>query len=424
MRAVALAKAGTPDVTLVILSEAKNPAVEVNPFAALRVTNKRLLVCLVVALLLRLAFVLIGFPFLQQRWNLREDGDGYGLIAQTIREGHYNDVIRGPVYPVFVAALGQPWAVKVAQALLDTLTCALIFWLVRFTRSTLPPPLKLRRASHAPVWAAWLWAVYPFAIWRVAFINKEVVLTFLLVSYVCVQVLALRERRFWQWLVAGGLLALVNLCKPMFIAWPLVVLALAFLHRISLWKIAALVAAMIVVIAPWTMRNSMVTNGAFLPVATERGGVTTFIGNYQPTLGLWEGPAKVQWMAAVDAITLQHTGASVMELDRAFYAAALEQMASNPVKAVEMFVRKCGRFWFLSAARREQMTSVVIQVGYLALLGIGLWRCRQWGQDTVLMLALVAYVMLLHAASYADLRFSLPVMPFVCILAAVATAKR
>jgi hypothetical protein len=120
----------------------------------------------------------------------------------------------------------------------------------------------------------------------------------------------------------------------------------------------------------------------------------------------------------VAEIRAQHPGATVVEMDRAFYQAATRQVAGNPARAGEMFLRKCWRFWFLSAARREQAVSFVIQFAYLALLGVGLWRRWPWEPDTVLMLALVAYVMLIHALSYADMRFSLPVMPLVCVLAA------
>ena len=360
-------------------------------------------ICLLVALGLRLVFAFFGFPILQQHWSLREDGDGYGLIAQSIRDGHYTDITRGPVYPMFVAVAGSPAVVKFLQALLDTMTCWLVFLLT------------------ARNWkAAALWAVYPFAIWRVAFINKEVLLTLLLVAYVLTQLLALRRGKLWQWLAAGGLLALVNLCKPTFLAWPLIVLAIALLHRVPLSRVAALAVAMVAVIAPWTWRNYMATNGAFLPVATEQGGMTTFIGNYQPTLGLWEGSGKSLWMLAVAEIRSRHPGASVVELDRVYYAAALEQVMRNPLQATGMFVRKCGRFWFLSAARREQVISFAVQIAYLTLLGIGLWRQWPWGAETVLVLALIAYVMLVHALSYADMRFSLPVMPVVCAWAGAA----
>jgi hypothetical protein len=360
------------------------------------VPEHKLTACLTVALLLRLAFVFVGFPFLEQRWQLREDGDGYGVIAQTIRDSHYDDVTRGPVYPFFVAAAGSTLTVKVLQALLDTATCLLIFWL-----------------AQRNLWAAWLWAVYPFAFWRVAFINKEVVLAFLLAAYVCFQ---LRAVKSWQWVAAGVLLGLVNLCKPSFLLWPVVLLAFAPRRA---WLT---IAAMVIVIAPWTYRNWRVTGGEFLPVATERGGVTTFIGNYQPTLGLWEGPGKLIWMAAVDEIELQHPNASPVQLDRIFYREAAKSWR-NPVTATALVIRKCGRFWFLSAKRRVQLLSVAIQGGYLALLGIGLWRTRPLSRETKLMLALIGYVMLVHALSYADLRFSLPVMPLVCVIAARTFAR-
>src|SRR6266436_2246558 len=120
--------------------------------------SRPLWICLLVALLLRLAFVFVGFPILQQRWNLRGDGDGYQLIAQSIREGHYTDVTRGPVYPAFVAVAGSAVGVKLLQALLDTATCGLVFLLA---------PLRAGLANRN--WkAAALYAVYPFAVWRVA----------------------------------------------------------------------------------------------------------------------------------------------------------------------------------------------------------------------------------------------------------------
>jgi hypothetical protein len=363
--------------------------------------------CLLAALLLRLAFVFVGFPILQQRWNLHDEGEGYGAIAQSIREGHYTDVTRGPVYPGFVALAGSSAVVKFLQALLDTATCWLVFLLANRNWT-----------------AVALWAVYPLAIWRVAFINKEVLLTFLLVSYVCIQVLALRQGKLWQWLLAGGLLALVNLCKPTFLAWPLVVIALVFLHRASMVRAVVMFAVMTLVIAPWTWRNHVVTDGAFLPVATEQGGMTTFIGNYQPTLGLWEGPGKPIWMLAVAEIKSKHPGASTIDLDRTFYAAAFHQISRNPAKACGIFLRKCWRFWFLSAARREQALSFAVQAVYLMLLGFGLWRRWPWPLEIVLMLVLATYVMLIHALSYADMRFSLPVMPLICALAAAAFQPR
>lgn len=359
-------------------------------------TPKHLLICLTVAFLLRLAFIFFGFPFLETRWQLREDGDGYGQIADSIRAGQYEDVTRGPVYPAFVAALRQPIAVKVAQAVVDLLTVWCVWKLAR------------------NIWAAWLWALYPFAIWRVAFFNKETLLVFLLAGYLVLQIVAFRSGKRWQWILSGVVLGVVNLCKPMFLLWPVVLL---FVFPRRAW-LAALAVALVV--TPWTYRNWRVTGGEFLPVATENGGITTFVGNYQPSQGLWEGPGKTQWQAAAASIT----GTTVVQIDRAYYRAAWEQVTGNPWRATQLALRKCWRFWFLSAKQREQFASFVIHAGYLALLGIGVWRCRRWDAEMGLMVGMIGYVMLVHALSYADLRFSITVMPYVCALAFRTSATR
>lgn len=353
-----------------------------------------------VALLLRLAFVLLVFPVLQQHWHLRDDGDGYRPIAQSIRDHRYDDVTRGPVYPAIVAACPGV-ALKVVQAILDTAVCGLIFWLAG------------RQLS-----AAWLWALYPFAIWRVAFVNKETVLTFYLVIYLCLQLRAWRSGHWRDWVAAGLACGLVNLCKPMFLLWPVL---LVFVVPRRAW---ILLAAMLVLITPWTYRNWRVTGGELLPVATEQGGLTTFVGNYQLTAGNWECPGKSNWLAAVAEVRAQNPGASPVALDRAFYRSAWQQVAGNPARAAMLAVRKCGRFWFFSAKRRDLLVAVLIQGSYLALLGIGLWRMQSWGPETWLLLALIGYVMTAHAMSYADLRFSLPVMPVVCALASRTFATR
>ena len=370
-------------------------------------TDKKLIACLAVAFVLRLAFVFVGFPYLQQRWQLREDGDGYGQIAQAMREGRFEDPTRGPLYSILVAAAGSPMAAKVLQSLLDTTTVLIVFTL-----------------AGRRLWAAWLWAVYPFAIWRCGFINREVLLTFLVAGYALTQVAACRDGKAARWLAAGAMLGLANLCKPTFLLW--VPIALLLLQRqLSAPRVAAFLLGVGLMVASWSYAIYRATDGSQIsPVATGQGGMTTYIGNYQPSLGLTEGPGRVLWVAAVEQVRQQNGGASAAELDRAFYCATWQQVRSHPAKAVELIVRKAGRFWFVSAKRRELVASILIQSGYLALLGIGLCRARPWSGETGLMVGLIMYLWLLHALTYADLRYSLPVMPLVCVLASYFNERK
>lgn len=361
--------------------------------------ERKFITCLLVALLVRAIAVWFVFPGLEQSWRLRADADGYGQIAESVRQHRYGDVTRGPIYPVFVAVAGSLNTVRLLQVALDCLTGYLIY-----------------RFANRNVWAFWAWALYPLAIWRVAFVNKEVVLAFLVAVYVCVQTEALGKGAWWRWLAGGMFLGFVNLCKPVFLLWP-VVLAIVLwrLHRPAWWReVALVVAGMVVLVVPWTIRNWRVTGGEFIPVATERGGLTAFVGNRQASAGEWEGNGKPAWQAAVSTIRLQHLGATEAELDVVFYRAAWQEVAANPVRALGLVARKCWRFWFVSAAYRMLPVTVGVQLVWLALAGVGLWKSRPWLPVTWVGVALVAYVMVVHALSYADLRFSLPVMPLVC----------
>jgi hypothetical protein len=369
--------------------------------------SKNLLSCLIVALALRLAFIFLAFPHLQTKMHLRDDGDGYLRLAQTIRDGEYNDVTIGPVYPFFVAACGSSVTVKVVQAILDTSVCALLVWLA-----------GVLVRERAAILAAWFWAVYPFAIWRVAFLNKETVLTFLLILYVCAQVRALQNRCWREWALAGVLLGVVNLCKPTYLLWPVVLLLIAW-KATPRPKLLALIGAMLLVVVPWIVRNYRLT-GAILPVATQNGGVTVFVGNFQPTAGMWETPKRALWEAEVARIRAENPGASEVQIQSAFYRATWQEVRSNPAKAAELYVRKLWRFWFLSSARREPVASLLIQITYLFLALIGWWRLRPLSAEQRLLPAMLIFAMFFHAFGVGELRFSLPVFPFVCVLAAAA----
>ena len=107
-----------------------------------RVHSRALAAVFCVALVLRLVFVFVAFPRLQTRMHLREDGDGYWGIAQTIRAGTYTDVTRSPLYPAFLATVNSPAGVRVIQAVLDSLVCLWVAWLAQqLILGTLPRPL-------------------------------------------------------------------------------------------------------------------------------------------------------------------------------------------------------------------------------------------------------------------------------------------
>jgi hypothetical protein len=121
-------------------------------------------------------------------------------------------------------------------------------------------------------------------------------------------------------------------------------------------------------------------------------------------------------MSAVEQIQAVNSGLSDVAMDRVFYHETWRHVSARPVTALGLIARKCGRFWFVSAARREIIASVAVQGCFLVALLIAIWRVRPVDREVVLMLSVILYMMIAHALSYADLRFSLPVMPLVCAL--------
>lgn len=386
-------------------------------------------VCFAVALSARLLFLFVVFPALEPRLGgdyaaTGYDADGYGKIAEQILRGEYRDLERAPLYPAFLALLyallGKSIVVvRIAQALLDVGTVALI---ARLGRSLAP-------ARPLGAWAAWLYALYPLAWWRCAFVNKEILQTTALVLFVSAFYAAAQSpssapRKFF---LAGLALGALNLVKPIFLLLPLALSIWFWIQRSPLLRAAAalgaFVAGMGLVILPWTARNYAVS-GEFVAVALERRGVTMFVGNYHPNRGAWEGAHKTEWQAELSRIAAEHPQVSPVDLDRLYWRAAMENIARHPLSFAEMFARKLWRFWFANPSGRMGQAVLAVQLLFVGLAAAGLARRVLPGSVALLFLLLIGYVWVLHAVVYAEVRFSLPLMPLLAVCGAAAFLKK
>src|SRR5215813_9705791 len=154
--------------------------------------KRRLWILYTLILLVALSFRL--FVALRLANDEPDDGRVYAQIARNVLEQHvyshdsqapYNpSIIRLPGYPLFVAGIyavfghGNNTAVRVAQAVLDTATCALIAWVV------FEWVMEEKRKHRAAMLALALAAVCPFTAIYVATILTEVPTNFLAVAMV------------------------------------------------------------------------------------------------------------------------------------------------------------------------------------------------------------------------------------------------
>jgi 4-amino-4-deoxy-L-arabinose transferase-like glycosyltransferase len=223
-----------------------------------------------------------------------DDGRIYSQIARNVLEQHvfshadqppYDpSLIRLPGYPLFVAAIyatfghGNNTAVRVAQAVIDTATCALIAWVVF---EWVGDPERKHRAALIALGLA---AVCPFTVIYVATILTEVATNFLAAAMVLAATFAfkatVRKKALAWWVVTGLLAGLAVLFRPdsgLFaaaIGGTLILSAFISRHSGSIFTRmrAAVVSATIfsiafcIVLVPWTIRNRRVFH-VFQPLA-------------------------------------------------------------------------------------------------------------------------------------------------------------
>jgi 4-amino-4-deoxy-L-arabinose transferase-like glycosyltransferase len=210
-----------------------------------------------------------------------DDGRVYSQIARNVLEQHVYShdaqppytpsIIRLPGYPLFLVGIyavfghGNNTAVRLVQAVLDTITCVLIAWVV----------FEWTRKHRAAMLAFALAAVCPFTAIYVATILTEVPTNFLAVAMVLTATFAFkataRKRGLLWWSVTGLIAGIAVLFRPdsgLFAAAIGLTLVLSSLRR---FREATLYAAIFsfafcLVLVPWTIRNRRVFH-VFQPLA-------------------------------------------------------------------------------------------------------------------------------------------------------------
>ena len=233
-----------------------------------------------------------------------DDGRVYSQIARNVLEQHVYShdsqapyapsIIRLPGYPLFLAGVyavfghGNNTAVRVVQAVIDTLTCVLIAF-VAFEWA-----VDYERKHRAALIAFGLAAVCPFTAIYVATILTEVWASFLVVTMVLMATFAfkatVRKRAFAWWIITGLLAGLSVLFRPdsgLFaaaIGGTLVLASLTQSRKVAKKDFFAAIAplretafaailfslAFCLVLVPWTIRNRRVFH-VFQPLAPTHG---------------------------------------------------------------------------------------------------------------------------------------------------------
>ncbi|MDO8690484.1 MAG: glycosyltransferase family 39 protein [Dehalococcoidia bacterium] len=362
----------------------------------------------------------------------------YEIIATSIRESGYfgfsyfglptaPSSFMPPVYPFFLAGMmaispnDAILATRIVQSVVSSLSILVTFYLAR----------DISKHDGVALIAALLAALYPSFIagaLEVSTVTPEVLLVQL---FALSMIRWLRNGRSWVAGCAGLALGLLSLTRvpallmaPLFLLWML----RAGRHRLRghlARDMAVFLAAIILIISPWTARNFLVQQ-AFVPVSTN-GGVNFWIGNNPAATGEF-----LDVRAADPGLVSTSMSLTEVERDSLFYEKAFSYIRDNPQAWLQLAARKFIYFWwfrpsvgssYLDAGEVFQAGKVAMALGYAPVLALALFGLLFLKRERAL-ISLVAFIALPYMSTsvlyFAATRHRSPVEPFLLVLASLA----
>jgi len=406
-------------------------------------------IALALAALLTAILLFVVIPIWSARlhgeYNQDVYADGYDQLADNLATGHgyrfYPDtaatLMREPGYPLVLAGIflvfGKSFAAVKAVNLVLALGAA---WLMmglakKFSIHpllTIAPPL--------------LFLFHPATLVAESRGGVEILFTFLIVLFLRLVYRAIESRGWWAYAAGGavlGLAVLVRSTPMLFPAFLLVYLIAIEKQKMTAaaGRVAVMIAAMLMVMSPWIVRNYSLT-GKFVPTASVLG-TSAHAGEY---ICAHRGENRPMWLldreAAHQRADLAH-GLGLRFRDdfyyQMFYAPGDELVFSNyllhrvedeyktsPLLCVRCMSANLVYFWIAGKTEGATLANAAVQLPYLVLGIAGVVLCVRNAQFKMIapMLLFIGYVMSVYVPILAQARYSVPLLPFVSILAGVA----
>jgi len=354
------------------------------------------------------------------------DGGDWIHIATGIVNGMgYGGNWRSPVYPFFLAAVfffkaGSILLVRIAQALVDSFTCIVIYFIAK--------RIFDRRAGML---AALLTALYPYFIYNTGDILKETLFTFLISLSILLFYHAIERDRLILKIAAGISFGLSVLCKSTI---------LPFYMSAFIWYIAfhppqiqikdkirgALVifSFMLLTIAPWTIRNYFHYHHFVL---VETHGPMIFWQANNPVDLVYEDIPDLDVQRLPDEYADCCNTAELNEVlklpqfegDKVFMRKALSFIRDNRSAYITLLRKRFFHYWRLFpriATKRNKLIAKLTSGWILPFgwLGIILAWKKYWRKTGLLVLLLASFTCV-HIVFWAMIRYRVPIDPFVII---------
>jgi 4-amino-4-deoxy-L-arabinose transferase-like glycosyltransferase len=341
------------------------------------------------------------------------DAGEYVMLARNISSGIFSldgvtpTHFRGPGYPVFIASLW--WGshpvllLLIAQCLIGAGTAVLVYLITR--------EIDQRLALIAGL----CMALAPFSVVSTSEVLTETLYT-LIVTF-----------GIYLWiknkcLLAGFVFGLSWLVRPTTMAFILFVLAASVvIPKLKQYRREVLVISLaaLVTVSPWIIRNAIAFK-KFIPVATAGGKTNLLSGTFDINYNkdVWS-----QWRNE-PALRSPYSWHDPRTEDLHFQR-ALERIKADPIAWIANRVKQYPRLLldtgsYLYPSPAIEWIFVFASILFLILASVGAYNL---GWEYPQITALPMFLLLFHIPLWVELRYSLPMIPLVVILAIVGYDK-
>ena len=408
----------------------------------------RVVLLLVGALLINAGIVLGAFPRLSSlspAYNVTF-GDLYPDIAKNLDEGNgyrveanmSETMLREPGYPLLLAAVFKVAGFGLEQARITCVVLAfgaalLLMWLAR----------KITGDAITALAAALLFLLYPGIIVAEARAGIELPCIFTMLVFMLALHDAVEKNSRWRYGAAGLLLGVAVLVRSEVLFFPALLLVYLLLaakswaeRRKIVQGIALLAAGTAVAMSPWVIRNYRLVH-SFVPTTTV-AGLATQAGLYScenslpgEPFYLADGEAGLRRKEIATQLGLQFAGPYFQifytpQDELHFYRTLLSGVSAEYRSHPEVLASCAARnfvfnFWFLGKTEKSVLLNVLVQAPLLALAFAGvvvLWKRGSLDKAGIILLYIL-YIPAIHAPTVAEARYSMFVVPFLIVFAAV-----
>ena len=413
-------------------------------------SGKFISLILFAALFMNSAIVLVGLPSLSSRVGLSynlELGDLYELIAKNLDLGNgyrvdarmSETMLREPGYPLFlvgISKLGGGYSMRTERIGCVLLAFGAAVMLLRLTG-------KITGDSRIALVAVLLFLFYPGVLVAETRAGIEIPCIFTMMLFMLALHGALKNGSLWRYGAAGLLMGTAVVVRSEVLLFPVLLLVYLLFaakgwaeRRRRVGAIAVLALGTAVVMSPWIIRNYRLVH-SFVPTATIAGaGAQAGLYTCENTsLGepffQADGDAGLERKELARQLGIPSIGPYFQlfytpQDELTFYRILLNRVSTEYRSHPEVLARCATRnlffnFWFLGKTPKSVMLNVLVQAPLLALALAGvviLWK-RKLLRDAGIILLYILYIPAVHAPMVAEARYSILIVPFLAILAAV-----